>query len=197
MPRTSAILLRRKTASEPVRAADRGAFVEGCGRRLAALPALWLIARVCWVALLVTHGVFLLRSLLTGGFFGQQLGLVLALGFFGLKVADWPALRIRVTARSLVACALIVALIHTGAVDRTLEADGGVLMWAALPAAAVVWGWWLCRLVFVRACLLVRDGLGRFLRNASRSFWYHHNRILLRADQCSLLAVRPPRAPPA
>jgi hypothetical protein len=91
------------------------------------------LRRLFWLALLLVHA-WTLPSLVADagraaevsaqvGLFARIFGLSLSAAFFGLKILDWPALRMRSGWRSWVTALVIVAVMHVGVMDRALTGE--------------------------------------------------------------------------
>ncbi len=157
-----------------------------------------MICRAAWAVMLVLHGVWLLRSFESSTvWFGQQFALGLSIIFFGLKSVDVAALRFNLSRRALVAAVVIVALLHAGAIDRSIGEDASLTLWTLPVLAGVPSCMKLCRLAVIRRLLLRAAAIGHVPLTWTRSYWHHYSGVLIRHRQQYLVALCTPRAPPA
>ncbi len=92
-----------------------------------------ILIRLAWLTLLTSHAFWFVRSLSAASAFERRLALAATIVFLTLKVIDLPALRFSTNPRALLAGLLIVALMHTGVIERTVDITTDINPWT-LPA---------------------------------------------------------------
>lgn len=158
----------------------------------------WVILRGVWGLLLLSHAVWFVRSFAsTQASFGSRLALGLAIVFFAAKLLDVRALRFVFSRRSLIAAAMIVLLLHAGALQRYTELDFEIPAWS-LPLLAVT-PFWLRRdpWLWIRG-ILVRLAHGFALLTNGRGPAAYRRAFgpLQPVPQCIPCRLLAPRAPP-
>lgn len=102
------------------------------------------LARVAWCALLALHAWVLGKALAGGSAsFSSLLLLTVSNAFFLLKLFDVSFLRFHWTRRSVIAAALVVLLIHVGAIDTKIghEFDPTPWLMVKMSPLALLFGW--------------------------------------------------------
>ena len=93
--------------------------------------------RLAWAGLLIAHGYWFAKSLLSpASATSSPVLLGLALAFFTLKVVDVRWLRVPGHRRAIVCFALVVVLLHSQVLAPILPHDAS-MAWLALPAEVV------------------------------------------------------------
>jgi hypothetical protein len=157
----------------------------------------WLVMRLGWSLLLLPHAVWLARSLTSGdGWFGQQVMLAGSVALFALKVLDVQWLRVSISRRGLVACVLMVGLLHAGVIERSVVDDGGGVLWAMPLVLLTPACMRLGRLGFIRRLSRFVEAFGQGVPPLYQSLWHHHVSVVVPVQQASLGRDIPPRAPP-
>jgi hypothetical protein len=157
----------------------------------------WLRCRIAWACVFVPHALFLTRSLQGGSTdVFQSIALACTVAFLGLKTLDLLPIRFSLTRRSIVAAVLIVALLHVGAIDRSLSESTTFAPW--MVPVLIGFAFWLRR-----SCLGTHPRLqifGSVFAHArvpwSRSVQRVVERILLRLRHALLIRTLTPHAPP-
>lgn len=174
-------------------------------KRLEPGAGMVLLRRGAWVLLLVLHALALpslIHAASATTVVGQLsllpriVGLALSAAFFTLKMLDVPWLRCTWDRQRIVAALLIVALLHTGVLDRALSGEDGVDP-AHLP-------WLLASTVLVTALLVRRLmyalAVGLFTGAADRGAALIPAGLVHRTwrphDSCAHVTFAAMRAPP-
>lgn len=157
---------------------------------------MWI--RFAWGVMLVSHAGWLVGSFgATGTSSLARLALVLAVVFFALKTYDVAALRFRRDRRSLIAAALVILLLHAGAINRLLDVDESTALWW-IPAMAAPLSLARMRLsIFSRLAQSLAIFFARRQAALIHVYWEIVAEVRHRWLRRFVLTVRTPRAPPA
>ena len=126
------------------------------------------------------------------------MGLLLATLFFVLKAIDVEVLRFQGGARPLMAGILVVVLLHAGAIERLVDAEGEAFPWT-LPVLFSTALWFKLRRmpIMCRLEALLCAWFGRRRVAWTPTFWRVRGGVLIRRHQHFLIAQSLSRAPPA
>ena len=167
-----------------------------------------VLSKLCWVLLVLIHLPGILatwRALALEAFDPASLarfaGLILSTVYFVLKAADLPVLRLSPGWRSAVSLVLMVALLHVGAIDRTisagldrdLEVVSALLIFGALGLGGIC----VRRIIrFLSRGVLALQAAGRSIRPTFRWAGTWSACFLVMPQVCTV-PVSAPRGPPA
>ncbi len=151
-----------------------------------------------WVVMFAAHAHWLFRSFGSdSSWFGSKLATAAAVVFFALKAVDYAPIRVPLNRQSLVVCVMVVLLLHSGVIGRSVGHDVTLTLWTLPAFIATALALKPVAVSFIRHLLRVAAVIGQVPMCWSRTYWHRRARTLLCAHQYFLTALGVPRAPPA